>query len=111
MPIKEGDTIIFYINTGGFPLINDAWSQMWQYAKELQPSAADKLERIKLTKEDLPDHQVPVAPFNHIYNKKLSNAEKLEKIQIYIDKLQYNHTGFVNLALYLFEFKLILIRI
>ena len=93
MPIKEGDTIIFYINTGGFPLINDAWLQMWQYAKELQPSAADKLDRIKNL--DLPDHQVPIAPFNHIYNKKMSNSEKLDKIQNYIDKLQYNHTGFV----------------
>ena len=67
--------------------------QMWQYAKELQPSAADKVDRIKLKIEDVPDHQVPLAPYNYIYNKKMPHAEKLEKIQNYIDKLQYNHTG------------------
>jgi hypothetical protein len=38
VPIKEGNSVIFYINTGGFPLMSDAWSQMWSYAKELQPS-------------------------------------------------------------------------
>ena len=41
----------------------------------------------------MPDHQVPIPPYNYISNKKISNAEKLEKIQKYIDKLQYNHTG------------------
>ena len=38
MPIREGDTIIFYVNTGGFPMSSDAWSHMFEYAKELQPS-------------------------------------------------------------------------
>lgn len=35
--IKEGNNIIFYINLGGFPLANDVMTQMWDYAKELQP--------------------------------------------------------------------------
>lgn len=42
VPIKEGNSVIFYINTGGFPLMSDAWSQMWSYAKELQPSGKIK---------------------------------------------------------------------
>ncbi len=32
-------------------------------------------------------------PYNQITNHKLSNQEKIEKIQEYINKLQYNHTG------------------
>ena len=66
VPIKEGDTVIFYIYTGSFPILNEAWLvnnlrliwkierkfqafiiiyfffnnrlQMWQYAKELHPN-------------------------------------------------------------------------
>ena len=41
----------------------------------------------------MPDHQVPIAPINSMMNKKMPNSEKLEKIQSYIEKLQYNHTG------------------
>jgi len=25
VPIKEGDTVIFYIYTGSFPILNEAW--------------------------------------------------------------------------------------
>jgi hypothetical protein len=36
---------------------------------------------------------MPLPPYNQITNHKLSNQEKTEKIQEYINKLQYNHTG------------------
>ena len=38
MSIREGDTIIFYVNNGPFPLRNETYFKMWEFAKELQPS-------------------------------------------------------------------------
>ncbi len=43
--------------------------------------------------ETLPEAPIPVPPFTSIYNKKLSNYERVERIQRYIDELTYNHTG------------------
>ena len=43
---------------------------------------------------DLPNVEIPEPPFEFILNKKYSNIEKLEKIQNFIDSLQYNHTGY-----------------
>jgi hypothetical protein len=31
--------------------------------------------RLKIKKEEVPEHQVPIAPFSQIYNKKISNYE------------------------------------
>ncbi|CAF0745736.1 unnamed protein product [Brachionus calyciflorus] len=93
VPVKEGNKIIFYLNTGGFPLSNDVLSQMWTYAKELQPTAAEKINQIQNNKEKLADAEVPIPPYVQLNNKSYTNANKLERIQEYIDKLQYNHTG------------------
>jgi hypothetical protein len=38
VPIREADAIIFNINTGPFPLRNETYFKMWDFAKELQPS-------------------------------------------------------------------------
>ena len=43
--------------------------------------------------DELPVAPLPVVPYAYIYNRKLANSEKLEKIQTYINELQYNHTG------------------
>ena len=93
MPIKEGEAIIFYLNTGGFPLTHDSWSQMWQFAKELQPNAFQKLNSIRENSVDLKNFPVPTPPYYILTNKQISNEEKLGKIQIFMDTLQYNHTG------------------
>jgi hypothetical protein len=93
LPIKEGDVTIFYLNTGGFPLTPDSWSQMWQFAKELQPRANHKLNAIQENRTDLNDVPIPVPPYSTLTNKNISNEEKLYKIQGFMDKLQYNHTG------------------
>ncbi|RNA44325.1 vasohibin-2 isoform X1 [Brachionus plicatilis] len=93
VPIKEGKNVIFYLNTGGYPLNNDVWDHMWSYAKELQPSASEKIEYIQKNKDKLPNVEVPVVPYSILSNKMISNSQKIEKIQNYIEKLQYNHTG------------------
>ncbi len=54
--------------------------------------AAEKMEDLK-DDEALPETPVPVPPYASIYNRKLSNYERVEKIQRYIDELSYNHTG------------------
>jgi hypothetical protein len=94
LPIKEGEQTIFYLNTGGFPLTPESWSQMWQFAKELQPTARQKLSSLQENRTDLTEMPVPVPPFLTLSNKSISNEEKLYKIQGYMDKLQYNHTGY-----------------
>ena len=86
---------------------------MWQYAKELQPNgnillkqkqfqaylftsfikAIDKLENLQHKLIDLPDIPYSSPPLAQIYSSKLTNADKIEKIHLYIEKLQYNHTG------------------
>lgn len=48
---------------------------------------------IQQNKEKIPNVEFPVPPYSILTNKSLSNSEKLEKIQNFIDKLQYNHTG------------------
>lgn len=60
---------------------------------EIKYLAADKVDEIKDLEDDVPEIQQPTVPYAHIYNKKLSNFEKIEKIKNYIDELQYNHTG------------------
>ena len=95
MPIKEGDNILFYINTGGFPLDKDAWNHLWVHAQELQPSASSKMQIIQEKKDKLPDVAFPTVPYSSLINKKYTIKEKIEKIQDFINKLQYNHTGFL----------------
>jgi len=92
MPIREGDTIIFYVNTSGFPLSKETTEQMWSFAKELQPQAADLISKLE-AKDDYAQVAMLAPPHNHLNSPKLSTEEKLDKIQEYIDKLQYNHTG------------------
>lgn len=57
--------------------------------------AADKLNDLR-DEENLPDAPILVVPYAFIYNKKLSNYERVSKIQKYIDELSYNHTGSVR---------------
>lgn len=54
------------------------------------------MNSIKENKAKINEIEYPIPPYNYLYNKNLTNSEKVEKIQNYIDKLQYNHTGFVN---------------
>lgn len=93
VPIRESDTIIFYINTGPFPLRNETYSKMWDFAKELQPSAAEEIDKISNKNYFNESPCIPQTPFNFLNNPKLINHEKIEKINEYIQKLQYNHTG------------------
>ena len=55
--------------------------------------AVDKLESLQEKLYDLPDVPYNSPPFGQLYSGKISNAEKIEKIHLYIEKLQYNHTG------------------
>lgn len=36
---------------------------------------------------------MPQAPYPILHNRDITSEEKIEKIQNFIDKLQYNHTG------------------
>jgi hypothetical protein len=51
------------------------------------------MQMIQDKKDKLPDVEFPVVPYTFLANKKNSIKEKLDKIQEFINKLQYNHTG------------------
>ena len=55
--------------------------------------ATEKIEEIKDMDDEAPDIALPQVPYAYIYNKKFTNYEKIDRIQRYIDELQYNHTG------------------
>lgn len=68
----------------------------------LKQLAAQDFQHIQENKHNLPNADVPQPPYSLIYNKQASSFEKLEKLQNYINKLQYNHTGFDILNIPLF---------
>lgn len=47
VPIREGETTIFYVNTGGFPLQDETCMKMYEFAKELQPQGIFNIINIK----------------------------------------------------------------
>ena len=94
MPIKEGNSVIFYLNLRGFPLDSAGWQQLWSYAQELQPKALDELRDIRDRAARLEDVDVPQAPFAQLNSRRIGADDKVARIQRYIDELKYNHTGF-----------------
>lgn len=54
---------------------------------------------IQENKFNLPNAELPQPPYQIIYNKQISCADKLDKIQAYISRLQYNHTGLDNITI------------
>lgn len=57
--------------------------------------ALNDFTNIQENKHNLPDVTMPQPPYSAIYNKQMPCNEKIEKIQNYIFKLQYNHTGYI----------------
>jgi tubulinyl-Tyr carboxypeptidase len=66
---------------------------MYSFAKELQANATDEIEKLEELKDSIEEYPPLTPPFSHLCNSRLSNAQKCEKMQEYINKLQYNHTG------------------
>lgn len=66
---------------------------MYCFAKELQYNATEEIEKLEDLKDPIEEHPIPTPPFSHLCNSRLSNVQKCEKIQEFINKLQYNHTG------------------
>ncbi len=46
-------------------------------------------------KDKLPDVAYPQVPYTYLTQKKFTVKDKLDKIQEFMNKLQYNHTGLV----------------
>ena len=56
-------------------------------------TAKNDIDLLANRRDQLPDVPKPVPPYACLYNRELTNYEKIDRIQNYIDKLQYNHTG------------------
>jgi len=84
----------FLVNRSGLPIDDQTWTQIWEFAAHLYPGSRQEMQEISQA-EDLPE--IPHATPPPIYLTKGGGTAKIpeyiEKIQNYLNKLTYNHTG------------------
>ncbi|CAF0757171.1 unnamed protein product [Didymodactylos carnosus] len=90
--IRSGDTTLFYINRSGLPLTEQIKDRMWDFCKEQYPNNETEIQNIKNAKEYLPII-VPDPPYHIANNVRYTIHEKLQQIQNYVQRLEYNYTG------------------
>ena len=89
-PANEfANTPYFHINKSGFPLDEDTWLEMWRRVRVLHPDGKSVVIKIQ-TKESHPAVPLLVEPKLSL---KIGTREKIDAIQKYLNKLEYNHTG------------------
>ena len=107
--MRSGHTVLFYVNRDGLPLSDRCNERMWKFCMEQYPQSerdnncsfncrwrfldATEIERIR----DQMGAYRPVMyvdpPYQVATNSRLKVHEKLQMIQNYIQRLEYNYTG------------------
>lgn len=87
---NEENGVWWLVNKNGFPIDEITWSKMWDHVSKVHPEGV-KMTRTIRGNAELPQVPFPVPPIN--FSPTLSVLERLEKIQHYMNLLQYNHTG------------------
>lgn len=87
---QEENGVWFWVNKNGFPVDDMTWERMWDHVAKIHPNGYKMVHSVR-GNVDLPQVPYPQAPLN--MSPALSVADKLEKIQKYMNNLQYNHTG------------------
>ncbi|CAF0896783.1 unnamed protein product [Rotaria sordida] len=91
--MRSGDAILFYINRDGLPLSDRCTERMWTFCMEQYPKNALEIKTIRDRISDYPQIAYVEPPYNVATNPRLSLQEKLQQIQTYIQRLEYNYTG------------------
>uniref|UniRef100_T1IQU1 Vasohibin n=1 Tax=Strigamia maritima TaxID=126957 RepID=T1IQU1_STRMM len=87
------DDILFLVNRNGFPVENETWEMMWEFAMLQYPHKKDVINSIRYS-EELKQQTSPVAPSMVNGNGNAVNPWDFTiAVQDYMEKLQYNHTG------------------
>ncbi|XP_053372618.1 tubulinyl-Tyr carboxypeptidase 1-like isoform X2 [Mercenaria mercenaria] len=87
---REENGVWFWVNKNGFPVDDMTWGRMWDHVAKIHPDGYKMVSTIR-GNSSLPQVPVPQAPMS--FSPSLSILERLEKIQNYMNTLQYNHTG------------------
>ncbi|CAF1206700.1 unnamed protein product [Rotaria magnacalcarata] len=92
-PIRSGDVILFYINRDGLPLSDRCTDRMWTFCMEQYPKNALQIKSIRDRVSEYPSIAYGDPPYNVAPNPRLTVQEKLQQIQTYVQRLEYNYTG------------------
>jgi len=90
----EGDEVegsFFYVNRDGFPIKEDTWDRMYDFAAKNHPLGDALQQHVRERARSAPDVPIPTPPGG--FSASMSVATRLEQIQSYMSGLKYNHTG------------------
>jgi len=91
---EEGDLVegsFFYVNREGFPIKEDIWDRMYEFAAKNHPLGDTLIRNVKERLQTAPEVPIPTPP--GAFSPTMSVATRLEQIQNYMSSLKYNHTG------------------
>jgi len=87
----EVEGSFFYVNRDGFPIKEEVWERMYDFAAKNHP-LGDALQRhVKERAQKAPEVPIPSPPGG--FSASMAIATRLEQIQSYMSSLKYNHTG------------------
>lgn len=67
---EQNDGVLFYVNTGGFPINNRVWDRMWDHVARIHPDGYKVATKIRKAK-DLAEVLTKIG--KHIFRKKLKS--------------------------------------
>jgi len=88
---EEVEGSFFYVNRDGFPLKEDVWDRMYEFASKNHPLGADLKRQVKQSVRSGTDIPIPSPPGP--FPSSMGVAARLDQIQSYMSSLKYNHTG------------------
>ena len=48
---EQNDGVLFYVNTGGFPVNERTWTRMWNHAARIHPEGHAVMDKIRDAKQ------------------------------------------------------------